>query len=143
MADVHSKSVRSYNMSRIKGKNTKPELIVRRFLHSAGLRYRLHSKHLPGKPDIILKKYRTVIFVNGCFWHGHRGCRYFVIPKTRTGFWVEKIGRTAKKDKENMKALQQEGWHVIVIWECQLKKEDIDDTLKKLEQEIRKLAPVT
>src|SRR5688572_14620702 len=84
MADVHSKEVRSYNMSRIKGKNTKPEMLVRKFLHANGFRYRLHAKKLPGKPDILLPKYKTVIFVHGCFWHGHEGCKYYVIPKTRT-----------------------------------------------------------
>jgi DNA mismatch endonuclease (patch repair protein) len=83
MADVHTKEIRSYNMSRIKGKNTKPEMIVRKFLHANGFRYKLHDKSLPGKPDIVLPKYRTLIFVHGCFWHGHKNCKYFVVPKTR------------------------------------------------------------
>jgi DNA mismatch endonuclease (patch repair protein) len=84
MADVHNKETRSYNMSRIKGKNTKPEMLVRKFLHANGFRYRLHVKNLPGKPDIVLPKYKTVIFIHGCFWHGHENCKYFVVPKTRT-----------------------------------------------------------
>jgi DNA mismatch endonuclease, patch repair protein len=89
MADVHDKETRSYNMSRIKGKDTKPEMLVRKFLHAKGFRYRLHVKNLPGKPDIVLPKYKTVIFVHGCFWHKHEGCKYFVVPKTRTDFFDE------------------------------------------------------
>jgi len=91
MADVHSKEIRSFNMSKIKGKDTKPELLVRKFLFSQGFRYRLHDKKLPGKPDVILPKYKTVIFVNGCFWHGHQDCKYFVVPKTRTEWWLNRI----------------------------------------------------
>ena len=91
MTDVHDSPTRSFNMSRIKGKNTKPEMLVRKFLFSKGFRYRLHVKNLPGNPDIVLPKYKTVIFVNGCFWHGHKGCRYFVLPKTRTEWWLQKI----------------------------------------------------
>lgn len=100
MADVHSKKVRSYNMSQIKGKNTKPEMLVRKYLFSEGFRYRLHDKKLLGKPDIVLPKYKTVIFVNGCFWHGHKNCKYFVIPKTRTEFWVSKIQTNIANDKK-------------------------------------------
>jgi DNA mismatch endonuclease (patch repair protein) len=91
MADVHTKEQRSYNMSRIKGKNTKPEMLVRRFLHAHGFRYKLHDKTLPGKPDIVLPKYKTVIFVHGCFWHGHEGCKIYVVPKTKTEWWLAKI----------------------------------------------------
>jgi len=120
MADVHSKAVRSYNMSRIKGKDTKPEILVRRFLHANGFRFRLHVKKLPGKPDIVLPKYRTVIFVHGCFWHGHKGCKYFVIPKTRTEWWLNKINRNIFNDTKAIKALKKEGWKVIVLWECGL-----------------------
>lgn len=97
MSDVHSKEVRSYNMSQIKSKNTKPEILVRKFLFAKGLRFRLHDKNLPGKPDIVLKKYKTVIFVDGCFWHGHDKCKYFIIPKTRTDWWLEKIRFCLKK----------------------------------------------
>jgi DNA mismatch endonuclease (patch repair protein) len=121
MADVHNKATRSFNMSRIKGKNTLPELLVRKFLFANGYRYRLNVKTLPGKPDIVLPKYKTVIFINGCFWHGHVGCRYFVIPKTRTEWWIEKITGTQKRDREAENQLNELGWKVIVIWECQLK----------------------
>lgn len=99
MSDVHSPATRSYNMSQIKGKNTKPELLVRQYLHSRGLRYRLHDKSLPGKPDLVLPKHRTVVFVHGCFWHQHQGCRYFVVPKTRTEFWLNKIGKNVVNDE--------------------------------------------
>ena len=98
MADVHSKEQRSYNMSQIKGKNTKPEMLVRKFLFSKGFRYRLHIKDLPGKPDIVLPKYKTVIFIHGCFWHGHEGCKYSSIPKTRTEWWTEKINKNISND---------------------------------------------
>ncbi|RYZ18801.1 MAG: DNA mismatch endonuclease Vsr, partial [Chitinophagaceae bacterium] len=100
MADVHDKKTRSYNMSKIKGKNTKPEMLVRKFLHANGFRYRLHCKNLPGKPDIVLSKYKTVIFVHGCFWHGHEHCRYYVVPKTRTDWWLNKINRNIQNDKK-------------------------------------------
>lgn len=122
MADVHSKETRSYNMSRIKGKNTKPEILVRKYLFSKGLRYRLHVSDLPGKPDLVLRKYRTVIFVNGCFWHKHEGCKYSTVPKTRTEWWMNKINRTVSNDKLNYQKLKSLGWNVIVIWECYFKK---------------------
>jgi len=108
MADVHSKETRSYNMSRIKGKNTKPEMLVRKFLHAHGYRYRLHDKKLPGKPDIVLPKYKTVIFVHGCFWHGHNNCKYFVVPKTRTEWWLNKINGNIGNNAKNIKALREE-----------------------------------
>lgn len=98
MADVHTPEQRSYNMSRIRSKHTKPELLVRRFLFAQGFRYRLHDKKLPGSPDLVLPKYRTVIFVHGCFYHGHEGCRYFVVPKTRTDWWLEKIEKNRRPD---------------------------------------------
>lgn len=121
MADVHSKETRSYNMSRIRSKDTKPEMLVRKFLHKHGFRYRLHVKDLPGKPDIVLPKYKTVIFVHGCFWHGHEGCKYYVVPKTRTEWWVEKIGRNIEKDKAAVKLLLATHWRIIHVWECELK----------------------
>lgn len=136
MADVHDKQTRSYNMSRIKGKNTKPELLVRRFLFSKGFRFRLHAKSLPGKPDIVLPKYKTVIFINGCFWHGHKGCRYFVLPKTRTEWWLQKIKGTWIRDKEAQIKLNVLGWKIITIWTCELKNIKIGDRLTKLIQEI-------
>jgi len=136
MADVHEPEVRSYNMSKIKGKDTKPEILVRKFLHANGYRYRLHDKKLPGKPDIVLKKHNTVIFIHGCFWHGHEGCKYYVIPKTRTQWWLNKINRNKEKDKESTETLQKEGWNIITIWECELKKEKRENTLQKLIQKL-------
>ena len=123
MVDVHDKKTRSYNMSRIRYKNTKPEILVRKFLHSKGFRFRLHDKKLPGKPDIVLPKYKSVIFVNGCFWHGHEDCKYFVVPKTRTDWWETKIYRNREKDTQNYAILNDLGWRVIIIFECKLKKE--------------------
>ncbi len=132
MADVHSKAVRSYNMSRIKGKDTKPEMLVRRFLHGHGYRYKLHDKTLPGKPDIVLPKYNTVIFIHGCFWHGHSNCKYYVVPKTRTGWWLAKINGNIANDKKHLTALRKAGWKIITIWECQLKPKKADKTLARL-----------
>ncbi|MEI6680081.1 MAG: DNA mismatch endonuclease Vsr [Mariniphaga sp.] len=129
MTDVHDPATRSYNMSRIRGKNTRPEMVVRKFLFANGFRYRLHDPKLPGKPDIVLPKYKTVIFVNGCFWHGHKGCPYFVLPKTRTEWWLQKIKRTMARDKAAEIALNVKGWKVIVIWECQLKSKNRDSYL--------------
>jgi DNA mismatch endonuclease (patch repair protein) len=108
-------------MSQVKEKNTKPELVVRKFLFANGFRYRINQKNLPGKPDIVLKKHKTVIFVNGCFWHGHKGCKYFVLPKTRTEWWLQKIKNTQKRDKKAEIELQILGWRVITVWECGLK----------------------
>lgn len=132
MADIHSKKVRSYNMSRIRGKDTKPEILVRKFLFSRGFRYRINVKEIPGKPDLVLKKYRTVIFVNGCFCHGHDNCKYFVLPKTRTDWWKNKIEQTKERDFFNEKALTEMGWNVLIIWECQLKSKRKDETLQRL-----------
>ncbi len=115
MADVHDKKTRSYNMSRIKGKNTKPEMLVRRFLHANGFRYKLHDKSLPGKPDIVLPKYKTVIFVHGCFWQGHEGCKYYVVPKTRTEWWLNKINGNIANDKKAIKALKKECWKILIF----------------------------
>jgi len=132
MADVHSKVVRSYNMSRIRAKNTKPELLVRKFLFRQGYRFRLHDKKMPGKPDIILPKFKTAIFVNGCFWHGHYNCKYFVIPKTRSAWWLEKIICNRERDLRNSEKLYQEGWKVITIFECELKENIRSKTLNEL-----------
>lgn len=134
--DVHDKKTRSYNMSQIKGKDTKPEEIVRKFLFSKGFRYRKNDKRLPGTPDIVLPKYRTVIFVNGCFWHGHEGCRYFVVPKTNTEFWLNKINNNKERDRRNHESLIAAGWKVIVIWECSLKTTARNEYLNKLSNEI-------
>ena len=137
MADVHSKEIRSYNMSRIRGKNTKPEILIRKSLFSKGFRYNLHSKNLPGKPDIVLPKYKTVIFVHGCFWHGHEGCQYYVIPKTRTEFWLNKINTNIQNDMKNLISLKNMGWNVITIWECETKKKkNIKVLIDQIEKEL-------
>ena len=132
MADNHTKEIRSYNMSRIRSKNTKPEEMVRKYLFSQGFRYRKNDTRLPGKPDIVLPKYKTVIFVNGCFWHKHENCKYFVWPKTNEDFWRTKISANVSRDQENIKLLSELGWNVIVIWECELKKGLFDSTMKCL-----------
>lgn len=137
MADVHDKETRSYNMSRIKGKNTKPEIIVRKFLHAQGFRFRLHNKNLPGKPDIFLKKYNTAIFIHGCFWHGHKGCRYFILPKTRAEWWKSKIEGNCMNDLRKKEALEHSGINVITIWECDLKKDKFEETMADLLRQLR------
>ena len=119
--DVHNKQVRSYNMSHIRSKHTKPEELVCKYLFSLGFRYRKNDKRYPGTPDIVLPKYKTIIFVNGCFWHGHSGCKYFVVPKSNTDFGVNKISRNIDRDKNNIAELEELGWNVITIWECQIK----------------------
>ena len=136
MTDVHTATVRSYNMSRIKSRNTKPEILVRKYLFSKGFRYRLHSLNLPGKPDIVLSRYKIVIFVNGCFWHGHEDCKNYVVPKTRTEWWLNKINRNKQLDVENVQKLKAEGWNVISIFECELKKNIVDKTLNNLFQNL-------
>jgi DNA mismatch endonuclease (patch repair protein) len=136
MTDVHSKEVRSFNMSRIRSKNTKPELLVRKYLFSRGFRFRLHKKDLPGKPDIVLSKYKTVIFVHGCFWHGHYNCKYFVMPKTRMVWWLNKINTNKANDIKTINALKKDGWKIITIWECKLKSAKIEKTLLSLLKKI-------
>ena len=132
MTDVHSPATRSYNMSRINGKNTKPEELVRKYLFSKGFRYRKNDKRLPGKPDIVLPKYKTCVFVNGCFWHGHEGCRYFRWPEDNADFWKTKIMQNRERDDKKHKELLKMGWKVLVVWECELKKNSIDKTLSEL-----------
>ena len=129
MTDVHSKETRSYNMSRIKGKDTKPEVLVRKYLFSKGLRFRKNDKRYPGHPDIVLPKYKTIIFVHGCFWHFHENCRYAVMPSSNVDFWKKKLNGNRLRDERNKKALTEMGWNVIVIWECQLKICKRDQTL--------------
>ena len=133
MPDKLTPQQRHYCMSRIHGKATKPELQVRHWLWSHGYRYRLNVKSVPGKPDIVLRKYRTAIFVNGCFWHGHVGCSKYVVPKSNTEFWLTKIERNKERDQQNYKDLHDAGWLVIIIWECQLKKSIIDSTMYNVE----------
>ena len=124
-------------MSCIKGKGTKPEEIVRKYLFSQGFRYRKNDKRLPGTPDIVLPKYKTVIFVNGCFWHGHKGCKYFVWPKNNAEFWKKKIEDNISRDQKSIELLEAQGWSVIIIWECELKNSRRAGTLLSLEKKIR------
>ncbi len=119
-------------MSQIKATNTKPEMLVRRFLHGQGFRYKLHDKSLPGKPDLVLPKYHTVIFIHGCFWHGHTNCKYYKVPQTRTEWWLNKINRNKANDVKAVKALKKEGWKVLVVWECGLKVGKLEKTLFRL-----------
>jgi DNA mismatch endonuclease (patch repair protein) len=121
--DILSKEKRSWNMSRIKGKDTGPEVRVRSLLHRMGYRFRIHKKDLPGKPDIVLPKYRTAIFVHGCFWHRHEGCRKAYNPKSRRDFWEEKFRQNKSRDIKNMNLLREQDWNVIVIWECEINDE--------------------
>jgi len=139
MADIKSKAARSYNMSQIKGKNTKPEELVRKHLFANGFRYRKNDKTLPGSPDIVLPKYKVVVFVNGCFWHGHDGCRYFVWPKTNEVFWKEKIQRNMARDNQNYTALHNMGWRVLLVWECNLKPKKRNQTLSDLIDRIKEI----
>ena len=120
MLDVVDKATRSRMMSGIQGKNTAPEFIVRKYLHGRGLRFRLHAKELPGKPDLVFPKYKAIIFVHGCFWHQHPGCRYASKPKTRSEFWHNKLSANVKRDRHQIEALAELGWRVFVIWECEL-----------------------
>lgn len=132
MVDVHNKQQRSYNMSQIRCKNTKPEMIVRSLVHRMGYRYSLHRKDLPGKPDLVLVKHQKVIFVHGCFWHMHR-CRYgSVVPKTNKKFWKIKREGNVERDKRNLRKLRREGWKVLVIWECQTRSSE--KLISKLEK---------
>ena len=117
---------RSRNMSAIKSKNTKPEIKVRKILHSMGYRFRLHRKDLPGSPDIVLPKYKTVIFVHGCFWHRHKNCKYASTPKTRQEFWEAKFRENINRDKLNQENLSSKGWKIIIVWECEIKDKDFD-----------------
>lgn len=123
-------------MSRIKGKKTKPEEVVAKYLFANGFRYRRNVKGLPGTPDIVLKKYRTVIFVNGCFWHCHEGCKWFVLPETNAEFWKKKFDCNRERDKQNYKKLQDDGWNVIIVWECEIRHSDRKMRLETLVEEI-------
>ena len=138
MSDTLSQTQRSYNMSRIRGKNTKPEILVRKGLHARGFRFRLHNKKLPGSPDIVLPKYGVAIMVNGCFWHGHKRCRYATKPKTNVRFWETKIARNRHRDEVTNAHLEALGWHVITVWECELREKSIlASRLDALAEEIR------
>ena len=136
MSDNHTKEQRSYNMSRIRAKDTKPEEIVRKYLFCHGLRYRKNDKRYPGHPDIVLPKYKTIVFVHGCFWHRHPGCRNATTPSTNTSIWNEKFRKNVKRDRTEQSALKEMGWKVLIVWECELKKDKRTETLEKLYDQI-------
>lgn len=142
MGDIMSTEQRHNCMSHIRGKDTSAEMIVRRYLHSKGFRYSLHSKKLEGKPDVVLSRCRAVIFVNGCFWHGHEGCKSFRLPKTRESFWKEKISRNRERDIEVTRRLADQGWNVFTVWECELKRSNRDSTLERLESKLAQLREI-
>lgn len=142
MADNHSKEDRSKNMSHIRSTNTKPEEIVRKYLFSNGLRYRKNDKRYPGHPDIVLPKYKTCVFVNGCFWHQHPGCKHAVLPTSNQDYWLPKLNRNIERDVENSRLLEESGWNVITVWECELKVPARDSTLFNLYEAIQKNEPI-
>lgn len=132
MPDVLTPQQRHRCMSHIRSKATKPEMLVRKWLWAHGYRYRLNVKSVPGKPDIVMRKYRTAVFVNGCFWHGHEGCKLFVMPKTNTEFWQNKIEYNRQRDKRNYDILIQNGWQVIVLWQCKLAKDKLENIMQSV-----------
>lgn len=138
MSDVHTPDQRHRNMAAIHSSSTKPEQKLRRALWNQGFRYRVNDKHLPGSPDIVLPKYHTVIFVHGCFWHGHKNCKNATTPKTNTDFWKAKITRNQERDQEVWRKLEAKGWYVLIVWECELKKDRFEGTLKQVIDTIRK-----
>ena len=142
MADKMTPAQRHRCMASIKGKDTKPEMLVRRYLHGLGFRYSLHSKRLPGKPDIVLRKYHSVIFVHGCFWHGHPGESCYRKPSTNVEFWEEKIRRNKERDAADVAALESLGWHVMVVWECELSKSRFESTMDNLVAGLRQYLEV-
>lgn len=137
MSDVLTPEQRHRNMAAIHSASTKPELRLRKALWHSGFRYRVNDKRLPGSPDIVLPKYRTVIFVHGCFWHGHDGCRSYTVPKTNTGFWTAKVARNRERDQHVWRQLEAKGWAVVIVWECELKKAVLGDTISRIEGEVR------
>lgn len=136
MPDTLTPEQRHRNMAAIHSSSTKPELKLRRALWSLGFRYRINERHMPGKPDIVLPKYRTVVFIHGCFWHGHKDCKYYTVPKTNTEFWTAKVARNQQRDQEVWRQLEAKGWFVIIVWECELKKYRFEDTVNSVAAEI-------
>lgn len=136
MADKFSKETRSYVMSRIRGKDTKPEILVRSYLFSRGLRFRKNDRRYPGTPDIVLPKYNTIVFVHGCFWHLHDGCKHAKMPKSNVKYWKKKLYGNKERDERNQKELEEMGWNVIIVWECQLKNDKREQTLNELYYQI-------
>lgn len=137
MADVYDRKTRSYAMSRVRGSDTTPEQIVRKYLFSQGFRYRKNDKRYPGHPDIVLPKYKTIIFIHGCFWHQHPGCKKATIPSSNVAYWKEKLTKNVERDKKEQDQLRSMGWKVLIVWECQLNKKVREETLNKLVDNIR------
>ncbi len=137
MPDVMTPKQRHDCMSHIRSKSTRPEELICKCLWHQGFRYRVNDKRLPGKPDVVLPKYHTVVFVHGCFWHGHKDCKYYTVPKTNTEFWMAKVARNQERDQEVWRKLEAKGWSVIIVWECQLKKAVLEDTVNRVAAEIR------
>ena len=136
MSDNHTPEQRHRNMAAVHSASTKPEVRLRHALWRQGFRYRVNCKHLPGRPDIVLPKYRTVVFMHGCFWHGHKDCKHYTVPETHKEFWVAKIARNQERDQEVWRKLEAKGWGVIIVWECQLKKTNLDETIDRVAAEI-------
>ena len=134
MADSLAKEQRSWNMSQIKGSNTKPEILVRSYLHKKGFRFRLHAKDLPGKPDIVLKKYRTAIFVDGCYWHRHQGCKLAYNPKSRQEFWQSKFESNVRRDREVNRLFDDIPWNIVRIWQCEVNEKSMTELAKKIKK---------
>jgi DNA mismatch endonuclease (patch repair protein) len=132
MTDIVDRATRSRMMSGIRGKDTSPEILVRKFLHRAGLRFRLHVRNLPGRPDIVLPRYRTIVLVNGCFWHRHEGCRYSYMPKSRIAFWKQKFLKNVERDERNQQSLREAGWRVYVVWECETMTNNLAQLVKDI-----------
>ncbi len=137
MSDTLSPQQRHDCMSKIHSTSTKPEIRLRKELWRKGFRYRKNDKRLPGTPDIVLSKYRTVIFVHGCFWHGHKGCKKYTIPKTNTDFWIHKVERNQRRDEDVWRELESKGWSVVIVWECELEKKQFNETIIRVEREIK------
>lgn len=136
MSDTLTPQQRHNCMSNIRSVSTKPEVKLRKELWRKGFRYRKNDKRLPGSPDIVLPKHKTVIFIHGCFWHGHKGCKYYTIPKTNTDFWIEKVSRNQSRDEDVWRQLEVKGWSVVIVWECELKKNRFEETVDRVEKEI-------
>jgi DNA mismatch endonuclease, patch repair protein len=138
VTDIFSKEVRSFIMSQIKGRDTNPEILVRKYLFAKGFRFRIHDKRLPGKPDLLLPKYKTIVFINGCFWHQHKKCPYFKMPKTRINYWEEKLNRNSANDDKHKRLLLAMGYNILTVWECELAKDKREKTLAHLYRTIKR-----
>jgi DNA mismatch endonuclease (patch repair protein) len=138
MPEVHAPEVRRYNMSRIRSKDTKLEMLVRKYLFSRGLRFYKNDKRYPGHPDIVLPKYNTIVFINGCFWHCHEGCKGFKTPEANPKYWIPKLARTRERDAANIQSLQSSGWNIVIVWECEIKKAVRQKRLERLYEQIVK-----